>query len=180
MGVLKEWVRSIVCYLCFMQIIDQLLPNGSYRKYMRFFCGLVFIVITLSPFMDVAGLTEKMEQEWRVEALKEDWATMNLEQEGLEQLREQTIREACEEELVRQVEEVAAGNGLENAEAEIVLSESSEEVLKIEQVRITGVCGGEEETLVCEGIRNELAAVYQISGTQVSVNIKGGGMEYGG
>lgn len=174
MGILKDWVKSIVCCLCFMQIIEQLLPNGSYRKYVRFFCGLLLIILTISPFADVAGLSETFEKEWRMAALEESWDSMNLEQEGLEQLREKTIREACVEELERQIAEVARGNGMQEAEAEIELSEDGEEALKIEKVSIRGLFGGQEEEQICEDIRQELASVYEISETQIFIWQTGG------
>lgn len=175
MDILRDWVRSLVCYLCFIQIIDQILPDGSYRKYVRFFCGLLLIILTVSPFMDAAGLSEKLEQEWRMSALKDEWASLNMEQEGLLQLRRQTINQACREEIERQIAEVAKGNGVENAEVAADFGMYGEETLQIEHVYIGGSCREDAKGTVQEAVLKELSSIYQIDRGKVDIDLSEAG-----
>lgn len=167
MDSLRVWVRSIVCYLCFIQIVDQVLPDGSYRKYVRFFCGLLLIVLVISPFTDAVGLSEKLAREWRTTTLQEEWDSMNMEQESLKQLQEQTITEACKKEMERQATAVAEGNGMENAEAEVTFAKDSD-VLEMEKVRITGKYPDtSDKKTIQEHILQELGHIYQIDQEKV-------------
>lgn len=177
MDILRGWVRSIVCYLCFIQLIDQLLPEGGYRKYVRFFGGLLLIILTISPFMDISGLSKTLEQEWRQAALQEEWASLNLEQEGLVQLREQTISDACRKELERQVEAVAEGNGMLSAKAEVTFTKSQGKPLELEGVIITGDFPEEGDAAeIRKAVKEELGMVYQLPKNCVSFE---GGQQHG-
>lgn len=178
MGFLRDWVRGIICYLCFVQIIEQILPDGNYRKYVRFFCGLLLLVLVVSPFTDMTGLSDRLRREWRMATLKEDWNSVNLEQEGLEQLRENTIISACIEELERQVGEVAKGNGLENVETNVDFDRENG-ALKIMRVEISGECRSERQEEVAKAIETELISVYQMDKSCIAINIEGAWEENG-
>lgn len=175
MDILQKWVRSLVCYLCFIQIIDQILPNGSYRKYVRFFCGLLLIILTVSPFMDAAGLSKRLEREWRMSSLKDEWASLNMEQEGLLQLRRQTINQACREEIERQIAEVAKGNGVENPEVAADFELYGEETLQIKYVHIGGSCGEDASVAVQGAVLKELSSIYQIDSSKVDIDLSEAG-----
>lgn len=179
MDILKKWVCSIVCYLCFVQVIEQLLPNDSYRKYVRFFCGLLLIILVATPLADLSGLSQKLEDAWRMAALKEEWASLNMEQEGLSQLREQMIHEACREEIERQIAEVAKGNGMDQAQAEVDFETGGTEILNIREVCISGTYTEGNEDAIQEAVLQELSSIYQIGREDVAINIKKTGGDYG-
>ena len=167
MGFLREWVKNIVCYLCFVQIVEQLLPQGNYQKYVRFFCGLLLIVIVISPFTDAAGLSDRLALEWRTTMLQEEWASLNMEQESLEQLRRKTINDACKAEMERQVAAVAEGNGMEDVQAEVTFG-SEDGGLTMELVRIAGnYPQGADKEKIRQDILQELIQIYQVEGRQV-------------
>ncbi|WP_313071665.1 stage III sporulation protein AF [Lacrimispora sp.] len=46
---LFEWIRSIIYYLIFITVVANLLPNKKYEKYIRFFAGMVLILLVLKP-----------------------------------------------------------------------------------------------------------------------------------
>lgn len=46
---LLGWVRQIIYLLIFLTMMLQILPNGNYRKYVKFFAGLIFVVTLLGP-----------------------------------------------------------------------------------------------------------------------------------
>lgn len=47
------WVRQIIYLLIFLTMVLQILPDGSYRKYVKFFAGLVFVVTLLGPVVSL-------------------------------------------------------------------------------------------------------------------------------
>ena len=50
-----EWLRNISYYLILVTAVCYVLPSGSYRKYIRFFTGLVLISMLLVPVIDLIG-----------------------------------------------------------------------------------------------------------------------------
>lgn len=58
MEVLYRWVEQLAVYMVLVTAVMQMLPGGEYRKYVRFFTGLLLIVILFGPILRLA----KMEQ----------------------------------------------------------------------------------------------------------------------
>lgn len=50
---LTQWIQKIISMLLVMSAVLQVIPGKDYEKYIRFFCGLVLILLALSP---VAGV----------------------------------------------------------------------------------------------------------------------------
>ena len=42
-----EWIRSFIYFGLFLTILMQLLPDRKYKKYVRFFAGMIFLVLVL-------------------------------------------------------------------------------------------------------------------------------------
>lgn len=53
--VLYDWMYQITFYLVIFTAALQLLPSGNYIKYVKFFVGLVLILLVLSPVMKLLG-----------------------------------------------------------------------------------------------------------------------------
>lgn len=52
------WMQNIVFYLVIVTAVLEVLPGGNYQKYIRFFTGLVLMVLLLTPIMNLAGVKE--------------------------------------------------------------------------------------------------------------------------
>ncbi len=81
---LYQWVENITFYLILITVAMQLLPNQSYKKYIRFFMGLVLIIMLANPILKIFGLKEafqtfyqEAEYEQKLEEIEE--ATKYLE-----------------------------------------------------------------------------------------------------
>ena len=59
---LYDWLRDISYYLILVTAVTYVLPSNSYRKYIRFFTGLVLIMMLVTPVLDL----------FRVDALDDD------------------------------------------------------------------------------------------------------------
>ena len=67
--ILLEWARNIIFVMVFLSVISHLLADASYEKYIRFFCGLVLILLALSPVAALKGL--KAEQFYQREVYQQ-------------------------------------------------------------------------------------------------------------
>lgn len=117
------WIKSIVCYLCLINLFFQLLPDNSFQKYVRFFAGILLVVIVLGPLADFGGLRGKFEAALRMENLKGEYSEMEQSMRGMEEMRTRKIQEAYEEELDRQIVSVFKAHGLFVLDSSITFKE---------------------------------------------------------
>ena len=40
-----DWIKNLVFYLILMTMLMQIIPDSDYKKYIRFFTGLVLILL---------------------------------------------------------------------------------------------------------------------------------------
>ena len=162
-----DWIRTLLYFGLFLTILMQLLPHGKYKKYVRFFAGMIFLILVLGPVFELfsdgdilKSAVEKLEYQQEQETVDMDFSYM--EQKQQEYYRKQTLASA--EKLIA---EEADKEGFWLADASIVQEEGSEavqsvtltvretkedsakeedpdEITAIEAVRI-GLSGGEEE-----------------------------------
>lgn len=57
-----EWLKNLTTYTLLMSLIIQLIPNETYQKYIRFFCGMVLIVLLITPLFQMFGLKGEFEE----------------------------------------------------------------------------------------------------------------------
>lgn len=55
---LYEWMRNIAFYLILVTAVTQVIPNQQYKKYVRFFTGLVLVLMMTIPALQLFGLKE--------------------------------------------------------------------------------------------------------------------------
>lgn len=70
--VFYDWIRNMVFYQLLTSIIINMIPNDTYQKYIRFFLGMLFIVIAISPVLQILQLTEKMDSQYVQEILEQE------------------------------------------------------------------------------------------------------------
>ncbi|MGC4376511.1 stage III sporulation protein AF [Fictibacillus sp. Mic-4] len=55
MKMITEWVTNIILIILFATILDLLLPNTSFQKYIKMVVGLLLILAILNPILKFAG-----------------------------------------------------------------------------------------------------------------------------
>lgn len=58
MDFLYMWIRNISVYLILASAALQIVPGKDYKKYIRFFSGLVFLLLLFLPVLKVTGMDE--------------------------------------------------------------------------------------------------------------------------
>lgn len=56
---LADWVYGIAAVLLFGAVVLQAVPEGTYRKYVRMFLGVIMILAVTSPIVSWFGLSEQ-------------------------------------------------------------------------------------------------------------------------
>lgn len=119
------WVRNIVYYLIFMTIIINLLPAGKYEKYLRLFAGCILILLVIKPLTGGLRMEEKINAIFRTVTFENEAGELRGELDEMEQKRLNRLigqyEESAGEELIR----LAGEEGIEAAEAIVVIEEDS-------------------------------------------------------
>lgn len=64
MGIFREWIQNVVLFLLFMSMINQIIPDEKYRKYVRLTMGLILILVLLGPLSRLMKADEKIFQDY--------------------------------------------------------------------------------------------------------------------
>ncbi|MCD2492614.1 stage III sporulation protein AF [Lacrimispora sp. NSJ-141] len=132
-----QWVKNIAAYLIFMSLVLKLLPEGKNVKYIKYFMGMVLVLIVLAPVGKLFRLEDvfsqfetELESQGREEEFREE-----LELKGEEY--SSSVISQYEEELAYQVSESLAAAGCGNAAVRVNLdtvneSETFGQVISIE------------------------------------------------
>ena len=102
---LYGWIRDIAFYTILMTVVLHLLPEESQKKYVRFFMGIVLMLVVLSPLLSAAGLSDTLDGIYAEQTCDAELQDFVRRQEELEQAYEREI-EQREQELT--------GDGMEN------------------------------------------------------------------
>ncbi len=50
------WIENLTFYMVIMVAAMQIIPGENYKKYIRFFVGLILILMVISPFIKVTHM----------------------------------------------------------------------------------------------------------------------------
>ncbi len=172
MGFIYGWVKNILCFYIFLTAAMHLLPRGSYQKYVRFFCGLLLVILVITPILDLFGedgaLLEKVGQE---EFFQEIY-NIRLDTKYLEQGQKEAYIKQYEEAIEMDVGRMARQRQMMADQVTVRLN-GEYEVESI-QVRARPIEGGSPDGSEARGLKQELMEFYQIGERQVEIVEEGG------
>ena len=135
---LFDWARNILFFMVFLSVISHLLADRSYEKYIRFFAGMVLILITISPlkgglnFQEQAGiLFEEFSDFWEKQQAGEVLADVDKNRMGM-------FFAEYKKETEKRIGEMAEAEGFVYGGAEVTLQERSEssDYGRVEKIRL--------------------------------------------
>jgi stage III sporulation protein AF len=204
MHILTSWITNIILFVLLAIVLELLLPNSVFQKYVKMVIGLLLIVIILSPMLKVlTGDFDKMlatignsqaVQEKNIENFIESKKSeIQARQHAyiLEQMAVQ-MKTAIEEELVQEyglsvvdiklnVEQDKHGSLQNLKEVFVVLGEKKEDVSAVEVVKTVKIDTKQptrkKEQQKVEGyekIQNYLAYRWGLTNDQVVISFEGG------
>ena len=135
---LLDWARNILFFMVFLSVISHLLADRSYEKYIRFFAGMVLILITISPlkggldFQEQAGiLFEEFSDFWEKQQAGEVLADVDKNRLGM-------FFSEYKKETEKRIGEMAEAAGFVCRGVEVTLQERSEssDYGRVEKIRL--------------------------------------------
>ena len=157
-----QWVRNLAVYYIILTALMHMMPGSQYSKYIRYFMGILLILIISSPLLNLLHLKEKMLEE---EFLNPQWGQQqgNAARDYYLQAYEQEVADQIKKSLEKILGEVC-----EVLEIRVYM-EAKEESQEFTIARIQIWLSGAEHDQIRERVEHELAGAYEISGEKVEL-----------
>ncbi len=80
-----DWMENIAFYMVLMVAIMQMIPGNEYKKYVKFFAGMILIILLIKPLVNIFGVSEFQNREYemqmdKIEKASEDMKNMLMEE----------------------------------------------------------------------------------------------------
>lgn len=167
---MREWIGKITGILCIMTVILQLIPQGSFAKYVRFYVSLLYMLAVAAPLLQLFSREDSLERFLNLEFLKEEYYDLGTAVEGLQDLKDETLESVYRRELINQFAEIADICGAQLVDAEVLLDGN----VTLQEVKIKIRTGDETTAATGESIRKEISAIYGIGPEHIRIEGQGG------
>ncbi len=168
-----EWVRSLAGYYLFLAVLEQLLPGKAYGKYVRFFAGIVLILLVLKPVVGGLRLEDALVREYERILFQYEAEGLQKELLGAEEERLSHMVEAYEQAAARAVKELARADGYVVRECKVQIEGRTQEERFGQLLEI--FLALEENHLTREkgigGLRQKLAQYYDLEAEYVAIEV---------
>lgn len=115
MAQVYEWARSIACYLVFVTVLSNLLAGSRYERYIRFFAGMVLILLAAGPLARGLDLEGRLDYLFEARTFKSQAGEFEERLWGMEEVREERVLAAYEEAVEEDLRRFAQEEGYEAA-----------------------------------------------------------------
>lgn len=174
---LYEWVRVLlICTVC-MQLILQFICEESYRRYVRLFLSLIFLVCAFQPLLGLTGITEKLDtglKDWLAGWEYEDLADTRLYEKQEDTVLKQAVYTKLEEDTGQLLKE--ENLQLVSFDCSLLLEKDRAEIkdmtIVADVVEGKEKLSSREEKDRKESILNRLQDRYELSENRISFRIR--------
>lgn len=182
MDTIYSWVRNLGCFYIFMTVILRLLPKESYRKYVRFFTGLLLVILVVSPALSLFGKEEVLLERISQAGFFQELDSLKLDTAHLQETQKETYQREYEKSIGVDVSQMAQSQDLVVYQTEVELSEEYQvahiylEVGTGETVSIAKAVFSDNDTQypAVHSLKQNIIDYYQIEEEQVEIAVRGG------
>ena len=121
-----SWVKNIIYYMIFLSVVSNLLADSKYEKYIRFFAGMVLILLVVSPLTGKLRLDEQISSMFRSISLYNDTADLKSQLWEMDDKRLDRIMGKYEEAVEQDVAAMAAADGFACVNARVQIDSKSD------------------------------------------------------
>lgn len=138
MEAIFSWVKNIVVFFLVLTLIDEILPDSDYRKYIRLAGGMVLILIVFSPVLKLFGVSDTVDYYYQWESLKTAVAGNSLISDGFDsqsagERKNDWILSQYEDNLKTQITTLVEneGYGVDSIQVQVDENEAGEDFGKV-------------------------------------------------
>ena len=166
MGALLDYIKNIGYFLILMSLVSNVMPDNSYKKYCRMFCGLILVVLVINPFYEFLNYEGE---------IKDIFAMTSYESKAMElknqiKMSESNTRDRVigeyEKLIVNELQGSAREEGLYIMEAQVELTEGEDIQLSGLNLIVT------EKNISTDEIEDELLEEQEKIGQGTKIKIE--------
>lgn len=129
---LYDWIQNIAVYLILVSAVMHAIPGKDYEKYIRFFSGLILILLLFTPLLNLTGMADEFVRLYRSQEYEMD----RREIENAEEMfRDADLLDFVPEEY-RGAADAEAGAAEESAEENGEGAGESKDRIEVGEIRI--------------------------------------------
>ena len=126
MGALLDYIKNIGYFLILMSLVSNVMPDNSYKKYCRMFCGLILVVLVINPFYEFLNYEGEIKDIFAMTS----YESKAMELENQIKMSESNTRDRVigeyEKLIVNELQGSAREEGLYIMEAQVELTEGED------------------------------------------------------
>ncbi len=138
MDTLLTYIKNIGFFLILVSVVCNALPENSYKKYCKLFCGLVLVVLVLNPFNELLNYDGDISDIFTNKSYQSELIELEANMKMMEKEQMLLALEKYEEELKNTLQMTASGEGLSIEDVNVIYTEDGED-LKLQKVHIYAV-----------------------------------------
>lgn len=147
---LYAWIRSVACYFLFMSVLDQLLPNRKYVKYIRLFGGMILILLVFHPLTGSLHIEDRIARYYEEFVFQNEANDLKKEILGVEQQQLSEMIRQYENAIALDIKMMAEDTGVavKSCAVRICGDMEQEQFGKVEKIelQVSGKRSEERET----------------------------------
>ncbi len=116
-----EWIKTLIFFSLFVTLIMQLLPGDQYKKYVRFFAGMILIVLAVSPLFRLMNRSDIQHGLLEVLAYEQESSQLQMDFPYMEQQQQEYYQEQLKLSARALMEKQANAQGFWLEDAEILM-----------------------------------------------------------
>lgn len=135
MGALLDYIKNIGYFLILMSLVSNVMPDNSYKKYCRMFCGLILVVLVINPFYEFLNYEGDIKDIFAMTS----YESKAMELENQIKMSESNTRDRVigeyEKLIVNELQGSAREEGLYIMEAQVELTEGED--IQLSRLKLT-------------------------------------------
>lgn len=164
MSMVYAWVKNVVCFYIFLTVILHLLPRDNYRKYVRFFSGMLLMILVFSPVLSLLGKEDTLLQRISQAEFFQDMDSLKLDTAHLQRDQKALYLREYERAVGMDISRMAAEKQLDASQVEVHLSEE----YQVESIAMEISKEGGEGIY---RLKQELMEFYQVNEAQIEIRV---------
>ena len=166
MGALLDYIKNIGYFLILMSLVSNVMPDNSYKKYCRMFCGIILVVLVINPFYEFLNYEGDIKDIFAMTS----YESKAMELENQIKMSESNTRDRVigeyEKLIVNELQGSAREEGLYIMEAQVELTEGEDIQLSGLNLIVT------EKNISTDEIKDELLEEQEKIGQGTKIKIE--------
>lgn len=160
MDAVYGWIRNLTGFFLFMSVIDNLLPNKKYGKYIRLFSGMILILLVLQPLTGSLRLEDRIAHYYESFVFRYQAEDLQTEILGIEKQRLSQMIEQYEHAVEQDVAQMAEDMGFAVIKCSVIIdgNEETEQFGMVTDVSLNVSMEGENAGETMEEVIEETTA----------------------